>query len=334
MRAIGCEEYGTPEVLHWVEVPEPKPGPRDLLVRVHAAALNPIDWKVVSGLGKMGRVDNPPLIVGWDGAGLVEKAGKECSAFRAGDAVYFCGSNQRPGCHAEVVLVDERLVGRKPSSLSFEEAAAIPLTGLTAWEAFIENLGAPTDGSGRERCALVIGGAGGVGSIAIQVAKKVCGMRVVATASRVESRAFCERMGADDVIDHSKSLLEETHRIGRQGYDYILSTVDSQNFQHVVSILNPLGKVCYILPATEPLNLSELFWKRGTLSFEMVFARSSADAEPEKQGAILNRLATMLDTQNLVTTLSETHDWGEFAQAYRRLQSGHTLGKIVLSIRS
>jgi zinc-binding alcohol dehydrogenase family protein len=332
MKAIGQAEYGGPEVLSMMEVADPEPGPRDLVVRVSAASINPVDAKVRSGMGKTGAVQTPPLICGWDACGVVEAVGRECTRFGVGEEVYFAGDIGRPGCHAELVAVDERIVGRKPRRLSDGEAAAVPLTAITAWEALIENLGAPDDGSAEDATALIVGGGGGVGSIGIQIAKRVCGMQVTATASRDESRTFCEAMGADHVIDHSQELCAQAEAVGHKGFDYILCTSDCSNLPAVVKILNPVGRICYILPAHERLDLSELFMKRGTISFEMMFARPRLDAHPQMQGALLNRVSELLDTGTLVSTLTDTLDWNEFQEAHRRIDTGHTTGKIVMTV--
>jgi len=341
MRAIGFTEHGGPEVLRFVEVPDPQPGPRDLVVRVHAAGVNPVDAKVRAGI-RGGPLEGP-RIPGWDASGVVEAAGPQCNK-KVGDEVFFAGDIGRPGAYAEKVAVDERLVGRKPGNLSHAEAAAMPLTTLTAWEAFFECMGAPpvayemvrveflTPVRGRD--ALVVGGGGGVGSIAIQVAKQVCGLDVVATASRPESRAFAERMGAKAVLDHTKDLRAQTEALGLKGFDYILSTADTRNFAVMADLLNPVGALCYIVPAHAPLDLSTFFPKRATLSFEMMFARARFDAEPVRQGYILDRAASLFEQGTLQTTLTKTLPWTEFREAHRQIDSGHTVGKIVLEIAS
>jgi NADPH2:quinone reductase len=331
MRAIGFTEHGGPEVLKFVEVPDPEPGPGDLVVRVHAAGVNPVDAKV--RVGTRGGPLDGPRIPGWDASGVVETAGPG-SRFKPGDEVYFAGDIGRPGAYAEKVAVDQRLVGRKPKSLTHAEAAAMPLTTLTAWEAFLECMGAREGGADgvRGRNALIVGGAGGVGSIGIQVAMGVCGLDVVATASRPESRAFCERMGARAVLDHTKDLKAQTQALGLEGYDYILSTVDASNFGLMADLLNPVGALCYIVPPPGPLDLSAFFPKRASLSFELMFARARFGAEPERQGFILERASTLIDEGVLRTTLTRTLSWTDFVEAHRQIDSGHTLGKIVLEV--
>jgi zinc-binding alcohol dehydrogenase family protein len=331
MKAIGIRAYGGLEALSFLDVPDPQPGPRDLVVRVRAAGVNPVDGKVRSGLRRAAPL-GAPLVLGWDGSGVVEHAGAECTRFRPGDEVYFAGDIGRPGCHAERVAVDERIVGRKPRKLTHAHAAALPLTLLTAWEAFVETMGAPADGSARGAAALVVGGGGGVGSIAIQVAKRVCGLRVVATASRAESRAFCTKMGAEAVLDHTEDLKAQTDALGLAGYDFILDTAEPGNLPALARVLNPFGRICCILPAEGELDLAELFAKRATLGFEMMFARTRFGVEPERQGRILDDAAALLDQGVLRTTLTRTLDWGHFVEAHRQIETGHTVGKIVLEI--
>jgi len=332
MKAIGCTAHGGPDVLAIHELPRPAPGPRDLLVRMHAAGFNPVDMKVVSGGRGNETIPKPALVPGFDGAGTVEEAGPECTRFRTGDAVYFAGDITRPGCHAEYVCVDERIAGRRPDALSYEEAAALPLTTLTAWESLIETMHVPLGTSGPEHTVLVVGGAGGVGSIAIQIAKRVCGLRVVATASRAESRAYCERLGADVVLDHKKDLREESARAGIGAYEYVLTTAGLDAFPALAELLAPLGRICSILPPPRPLDLAPLFPKRGTLGFELMFARPRYGVEPERQGLILDHVADLLDAGTLVSTLTRTIEWDDFRAGYEAMLTGHTLGKIVMRI--
>jgi len=333
MRAIGCTKLGDPAaVLGFHERPVPEPGPRDLLVRVAAAAINPVDVKVVTGTRGGALEPGRVLIPGFDACGVVERAGSACARFGPGDPVFFAGDIGRDGCHAEYACVDERLVGRKPERLTDADAAAMPLTALTAWEALVETLGAPDDGSATDAPCLVLGGAGGVGSIAIQIARRVCGLRVVATASRPESRAFCERMGAHAVIDHTRPLDTQTRALGIEGYACVLTTAGLDAFQEIVSVLAPLGRIASILPPKGPLDLAPLFPLRGSLGFELMFTRPRTGREPERHGAILDRVAELLDEGVLVSTRTATLDWTDYAQAFARIRTGHTLGKLVMTV--
>ena len=211
MKAIGFYQYlpvEDPASLVEVEVSNPEPGDRDLLVRVQAVSVNPVDVKIRSRLKKAAA---QPQLIGWDVAGVVESIGRDVSLFKAGDEVYYAGDITRPGCNSQYHLVDERIVGRKPSSLSFEQAAAMPLTTITAWEALFDRLGVekPAPANQEQRSVLIIGGAGGVGSIAIQLAKKVAGCKVIATASRDESAQWCRTNGADEIINHHKPFADD-----------------------------------------------------------------------------------------------------------------------------
>lgn len=331
MKAIVQTEYGDPDVLHFTTVPMPALRPRDVLVRVQAIGVNPVDTKRRRGRGG---VLAAPQIVGWDAAGVVEALGSEATRFKTGDEVYLAGDESRQGCYAEFVAVDERIVGHKPKRLTFTEAAAVPLTALTACEAFFEQMGLEPAPLSAPRTMLIVGGAGGVGSIATQIAKRVCRLHVLATASRPASADFCRKMGADAVIDHSSDLAPQLPELGLSGVDFIMNCAALTNFPQLVPALNPLGKICCILggPAAQTLDVSGLVAKRGTLTFELMFTRPRLNLEPEKQGAILDRVADWLDRQVLDTTLTRVMDWTEVREAHRAIESGHTLGKIVLNV--
>ncbi len=334
MRAIVQDVFGGPEVLHFADVAKPVALDRDVLVRVKAVAVNPVDAKVRGGGPKGSPVPGGSKIVGWDGAGVVEAVGTDVELFRPGDAVYFAGDITRPGSYAEYVAVDERIVGYKPVTLSFEEAAAMPLTTLTAWEGMFEAMCATPSVEGSARSILIVGGAGGVGSIAIQLAKQVCGLKVVATASRDETKAYCETLGADAVINHYADLPAQLQALGMDGVDYVLTTVSLSNFQQLVASLNPLGRICTIVggPELKTLDVSGLFAIRGSLSFELMFTRPRVGVEPEKQGQILNRLAELLDQKQVISTMSKTVPWTAVQDAHREIESGHTIGKIVMTV--
>ncbi|HIC79933.1 MAG TPA: zinc-binding alcohol dehydrogenase family protein, partial [Kiloniellaceae bacterium] len=232
MQAIGYYEslpIDQDAALVDVTLPTPEPGPRDLLVQVRAVSVNPVDVKVRQSSAP---ANGAPQILGFDAAGIVKAVGSEVTLFRPGDEVFYAGDYQRPGTNAEFHLVDERIVGRKPQSLTFSQAAALPLTAITAWELLFERFDVPLDGLPKDErptdgrtdgSLLVIGGAGGVGSILIQLARQLTGLTVIATASRPETRAWCEKMGAHHVIDHTKSLPEELRRIGFDTVDFVAS---------------------------------------------------------------------------------------------------------------
>jgi zinc-binding alcohol dehydrogenase family protein len=332
MKAIVQTIHGGPEVLHFDETPQPALRPHDLLVRVRAASVNPVDAKVRAGGAASAPVASPPLIVGWDAAGVVEAVGAETTLFHPGDEVYCAGDITRQGSYAELLAVDERIVGRKPATLSFEEAAAIPLTALTAWEGLFEQMA--IDPLEPPRPILIVGGAGGVGAIAVQIAKRVAGLHVVATASRPESREYALQMGADAVIDHSQEYASQVRRLGLSGFDYIFSTAHLGNFEELVSVLNPLGKICLILsgPEAKTLDVSGLMGIRGTLTWELMFTRPRLGLELERQGQILNRVADLLDAGAIKTTMTKLLSWREVQEAHRQIETGHSVGKIVLRV--
>jgi len=330
MKAIGIHEYGAPGVLQSVTVPDPVPGPRDLVVRVKAAGVNPVDAKVRRGAFGGARPPVTPQILGWDAAGVVEEAGAEAKRFRKGDEVWFAGDIGRAGSYAERCAVDERIVGHKPHSLSFEEAAAVPLVAITAWESLFENLQIP-ENAGSSRTLLVIGGAGGVGSIAIQLAKVVAGVRVVATASRPESAEFCRRLGADEVIDHAKDLAPQLADRGIGAVDWVHSNAEKNDFGALAATLKPGGRIGCILPAAAA-DLSALFMKRASVHFEAMFSRPRLDWEPERQGALLDRVAHLYNGKSLQTVATRVMDWSEVKQAHEQIETQHTIGKIVLRI--
>ncbi len=331
MKAIGHLEYGGPEVLRFVDVPLPALRPRDLLARVKAFAINPVDAKRRrAGAAPL----QAPQILGFDGSGTVEQVGPEATLFHAGDEVFFAGDSTRQGSYAEFVAIDERIVGHKPKTLSFSEAAAVPLTALTAWEAFFEQMRLDATPVPVKRSLLIVGGAGGVGSIAIQIAKRVAGLHVLATASRPASADFCRQMGADAVIDYSQELGSQLHALGMEGVDYILDTAETDNLPQLTAILNPLGIICCIVggEATKSSDVSGLFAKRGTLTFELMFTRPRLSLEPERQGQILERVAELLDQKIIMGTMTQQMDWNDIVQAHRLIDGGHTLGKIVLQV--
>lgn len=334
MNAIGQNVFGGPDVLEFMTLPRPIPQPGDLLVRVQAISVNPVDVKTRRRGPAGERVPAAPRILGWDAAGIVEEVGGPAGRFQAGDEVFFAGDITRPGSYAEFVTVDERIVGRKPASLSFAEAAAVPLVALTAWEALVENMGLHSREAGAGRTLLIVGGAGGVGSMAIQIARRVCGLYVLATASRPASADFCRQMGANAVIDHTEDLAVQLKRLGLAGVDYILNTAELTNFPQLVSVLNPLGHICSIVTgeAARCLDVTELTPKRGTLSFELMFTRPRLNLEPEKQGQILERVASLLDEGTLISTVTQVMDWSDVQRAHEAIETGHTVGKIVLTV--
>jgi zinc-binding alcohol dehydrogenase family protein len=335
MKAVGLYRYlpvEDPESLVDVEVPTPEARGRDLLVRVKAVSVNPVDTKVRSPKDK---VETEPKILGWDAAGVVEGVGEEVSRFLVGDKVYYAGDLTRPGCNSEFHLVDERIVGRKPRNLSFEEAAALPLTTITAWEALFERLDVTRD---RAESFLVIGGAGGVGSIAIQLAKQVAGLRVIATASRGETEQWCRDLGADEVIDHHKPFREEFERIGWKEVDTILCAANTEmHLQNMADVIRPQGKVCLIVgvKGNQPVPINAFQSKSAALCWELMFTRPMYQTpDMQAQHDLLEQTACLLEEGRLRHTMREHYgplNAENLRRAHATLESGRMIGKLVLS---
>jgi len=344
MKAFGQNKYGPAhDCIEILTVEKPTPLRRDLLVKLHAVAWNPVDSRVAAGEGKLPF----PLIMGWDGAGVVEATGPDAMLYKKGDEVYFSGNIQRKGCHAEYVVVDECIVGKKPNSLNWEQAAAIPLTALTAWEGLVENMGisVPDKKSGvcpnEKRSLLVVGGAGGVGSICIQIAKKVLHIgEVIATASRPETVEWCKMMGADKIINHKNNWKEELKKVNVDGVNYIFDTAAiANNYQIEIDICKPLGKIVGITTFPNVNLTTDLFqnpinMKRISLSAEMMFARPVYDFEPEEQKKILDKVSELLDEGVLKTTAHTRVPWTleGVKEAYRLQESGKAIGKTTATV--
>lgn len=339
MKAVGLTQYlpvENPESLLDVEVPTPTPTGRDLLVRVHAVSVNPVDVKT--------RAPRPgseasPRILGWDAAGVVEAIGPAVTLFKPGDEVYYAGSIDRPGCDSELHLVDERIVGPKPRTLTFEEAAALPLTTITAWEAIFDRLGiAKNPVANSARTLLIIGGAGGVGSIAIQIAKQVAGLRVIATASRPDSVEWCRQQGAEVVINHRQPLKEELAAVGFATVDYILCTNSVEQYVTAMAeIIAPQGKICTIVGTknNEPVPMNLFMRKSVGFFFELMYTRPVFQtADMQAQHDLLTEAARLVDTGVLHTTLTERFGpltAANLRRAHARIESGSMIGKLALA---
>ena len=257
MKAIGLTKYlpiSDSASLVDVELPKPEAEGRDLLVAVKAISVNPVDVKVRAPKDGL---EDPPRVLGWDAAGVVEAVGPDVTLFSPGDEVFYAGSITRPGTNSEFHLVDERIVGNKPKSLSFAEAAALPLTSITAWEALFDRMGVSRDGSDDGRSLLVLGGAGGVGSIAIQVARRVARLNVIATASREESRAWCLELGAHHVVNHREDIPAQLAQIGLEHVDYVLCLNDTDgHWNTMAEVVAPQGHICSIVETSAPVDIS------------------------------------------------------------------------------
>ncbi|EYF08918.1 zinc-binding alcohol dehydrogenase family protein [Chondromyces apiculatus] len=334
MKAVALTRYlpiDDPESLLDVTLPDPTPTGRDLLVRVRAVAVNPVDTKVRSPKDK---IEPSPRVLGWDAAGVVEAVGPDVTLFKAGDEVYYAGDITRPGCNSELHLIDERIVGKKPRSLGWAEAAAFPLTTLTAWECFHDRLGIDPAGAHAGRSLLIIGGGGGVGSIGIQIAK-LWGLQVIATASRPESQAWCRELGADHVIDHRKPLTEELSALGIKTVDYIANFVDTAAYWDTMAdLIRPQGRIVSIVETKTPVNVTRLQGKSAGFIFEMMFTRAMFRTDDmQEQHAILDAVADHIDAGRIRGTLRDklgTINAENLRRAHAQLESGHTAGKIAL----
>jgi zinc-binding alcohol dehydrogenase family protein len=334
MKAVALKRYlpvSDPESFLDVELPDPQPQGKELLVRVHAISVNPVDTKVRSPKDKTEPV---PRVLGWDAAGVVEATGPDVTHFKKGDAVYYAGSILRPGCDSELHLVDERIVGPKPKSLDFAQAAALPLTALTAYEGLFDRCAIDPGGRHAGRTLLIINGAGGVGSIAIQLAK-LAGLRVIATASRPESQEWCRKMGADHVISHREDIPRQLKDAGSPEVDYIFNTVDTAGYWTVMGdVINPLGRIVSIVETSQPLDLGRLMGKSASFSWELMFTRSRFQTpDMDEQHRALKQVAEWLDAGRLRTTLTEKLSpisAANLRTAHGKVESGKMVGKLVL----
>ncbi|MBB3800668.1 zinc-binding alcohol dehydrogenase family protein [Xanthomonas arboricola] len=332
MKAIAYPQHGLPiddaRALVELDLPLPEPGPRDLRVRIHAISVNPVDTKV--------RANAPvesPRVLGWDASGVVDAVGSEVSLFRPGDAVYYAGALTRPGTNAEFHLVDERLVGRKPATLDDAAAAALPLTAITAWELLFDRLRI-AEGGGQGQALLVVGAAGGVGSILVQLARTLTKLTVIGTASRPQTQDWVYALGAHHVIDHTQPLGEGLQRIGIAQVQHVASlTHTDQHFAQLVEVLAPQGQLALI---DDPATLDALPLKRKSLSlhWELMFTRSLFETDDMiAQHHLLNRVADLIDSGLLRTTLGEHYGRitvDNLRRAHAALQSHRTRGKLVL----
>jgi zinc-binding alcohol dehydrogenase family protein len=332
MKAVGyrtSRPISETDALIDFETDKPAPQGRDLLVKVMAVAVNPVDTKVRRNMA-------PPAgttrILGFDAAGIVEAVGPEASLFRPGDAVFYAGDLTRPGTNAEFHLVDERIAGRKPQSLDFPAAAALPLTAITAWEMLFDRFGLTRDSTGS---ILILGGAGGVGSIAVQLARQLTGLTVLATASRPETQDWVKQLGAHHVIDHGKPMPEQIKALGLAGIDVIFSTTETaQHLPAIIETIAPQGRFGLIDdPAT--LDINPFKRKSVAVHWEFMFTRSMfRTPDMQAQHDLLNEVSRLVDAGTLRTTLAEVVgpiSAANLRKAHAAIESGRTRGKLVLA---
>ena len=306
------------------------PMDRDLLVEIKAISMNPIDLKVKKTINAD---KQDPVILGFDACGIVVDKGNKACLFNVGDEVFYAGDVTRDGSNATHQLVDERIVGAKPSSISFEEAASLPLTGVTAWESLFHRLNINSEDKGKT--ILLIGAAGGVGSIAIQLAKQVEGLNVIATASRDESREWCKSMGADNVIDHN-NIVEQFKVNELDSPDYILCMGDpDEYFETMAEVIAPQGSICLLANANRQYDINILKAKSTTIVWEMMFTRSMFKTHDMiKQHEILNEISGMIDNGKLKSTAMRRLspiNVENIAAAHNTIERGDMIGKLVIS---
>ena len=334
MKAVGYQTAGSidrPDALLDIELPRPVPTGRDLLVEVQAIAVNPVDTKVR-------RSTTPPpgeyKVLGYDAVGIVREVGPEVRLFQPGDAVWYAGAIDRSGSNAEFQRVDERIVGHRPVSLPAAEAAALPLTGITAWELLFDRLRVPLAGQGRPASLLIVGAAGGVGSVLIQLARQRTGLTVIGTASRPESRAWVAELGAHHVIDHRQPLAAQIAALDAPPVDYVISLTHTDTyFTQLVEVLAPQGKLA-LIDDPEPIDVRLLKRKSLSLHWELMFTRSLFQtADMEAQHHLLNALAGLVDAGVVRSTVQARLGpicADNLKKAHALLESGGAVGKIVL----
>ncbi|WP_305805554.1 zinc-binding alcohol dehydrogenase family protein [Stenotrophomonas sp. YIM B06876] len=338
MKAVGLTHYlpvNDPQSLLDLDLPAPPPPTgHDILVRVQAVSVNPVDAKL---RGPKPTVEAPPRILGFDAAAVVEAVGPQASAFVPGDEVYYAGDVTRSGSNAQLQLVDERLVGRKPATLDFAESAALPLTTLTAWELLFERMPFQLDGQRHlGSTLLVIGGAGGVGSMAIQLARHA-GFSVIATASRPESVAWCKQLGAAHVIDHRQPLAPQLKALGIDQVNAALNLADTDHYwQQLGELLAPQGHVGLIVEPAGELRIGDPYKAKCIgIHWEFMFTRARfRTADMIEQHRILTRAASLIDAGELRTTVTRTLapiNAANLREAHRLVESGRTIGKLALA---
>ena len=315
-----------------VTLPDPVATGHDLLVAVHAVSVNPVDVKVRAGSKP---ADGEWKVLGWDAAGVVQAVGPDVTLFRPGDRVWYAGSIARAGSNSELQLVDERIVGRMPQSLDFAAAAALPLTSLTAWELLFDRLDVPTDERGEGKSLLVIGAAGGVGSILVQLARRLTRLTVVGTASRPQTRDWVLQHGAHHVIDHGQPLVGEFERTGLSAPDYVISlTHTEQHFDQIVEVIAPQGKFG-LIDDPAPIDVRKFKRKAVSLHWELMFTRSLfSTPDMIRQHEILDRVADLIDAGTLRSTANENFgriDAANLKRAHALIESNRAQGKIVLA---
>lgn len=327
MRAVVIHQVGPPEVMQLAELPLPTPAPHDLLVAVHATSVNPVDTKIRLGL----RPRQMPLVLGYDVSGVVVACGAAVKNWQPGELVYGCPNVMRHGANAEFALLDSRAAARKPVTIDHLQAAALPLVSLTAYEALHERARIQAG-----QWVLIHAGAGGVGHIAVQLAK-LQGCKVITTAGRSESLAFCrDTLKADHVIDYRSSdfVARVMELTDGAGVPVVFDTVGGDTLKRSVDCLAPCGNLVTITASDPGSAAASLLYKSATLHYEFMGARVAYDREPEKQGAILTGIAQLVDSGALRVHVSSEWTLETLVAAHHAIESGHTIGKMVVRVKS
>ncbi|AGI71521.1 zinc-binding alcohol dehydrogenase family protein [Octadecabacter arcticus 238] len=333
MKAVALTQYlpiENPNAFLDVTLETPRPQGHDILVGVKAVAVNPVDTKVRA---PKDTVEPSPRVIGYDASGVVEAVGPDVTLFKAGDAVYYAGDITRSGTNQEFHLVDERIVGHKPTSLSHAEAAALPLTTITAYEAFFDRLGIDRDGADKGQTILIIGAAGGVGSIGIQLAKQA-GLVVIATASRPETSAWVQDLGADHVISHGEDIVVQVRALGMHHVDHIAVFNDMRHWDAAVELIRPQGGIVSIDGTDSPMPMAGMKMKAASLHWEFMFARPMHKTpDMIEQHKLLSHVAKEIDAGRIRTTVSQVLtpiNAANMREAHRLVETGKAKGKIVV----
>ncbi|RMB54464.1 zinc-binding alcohol dehydrogenase family protein [Sphingomonas sp. PP-CE-3A-406] len=334
MRAIGYTKslpIDDPQSLVDLDLPKPEAIGRDLLVEVKAVSVNPVDTKIRQ---RREDPDGTAQVLGWDASGVVVAVGPDVTGFKVGDEVFYAGAIDRPGTNSEYHIVDERIVGHKPASLDWAQAAALPLTSVTAWETLFDRLDVRKPVPGAANAILIIGGAGGVGSITVQFARQLTDLTVIATASRDETRGWVEELGAHHVIDHRKPLAAQVEALGLGAPGFVFSTTHTdEHIAEIGELLAPQGRLA-LIDDPKTLDIVPLKQKSISVHWELMYTRSLFQtADMGEQGVLLDEVARLVDAGTIRTTLAENFgkiDAANLRKAHERIESHTAKGKIVL----
>lgn len=332
MKAVAYQKAGpitSPESLVDIELDTPAAKGHDLLVRVQAISVNPVDTKIRKNIS----AESSWKVLGWDAVGTVEAIGDKVTQFRVGDVVWYAGALNRQGSNSELQLVDERIVGHKPKILEATEAAALPLTAITAWEMLFDRLQVPKTAPANTTI-LVIGGAGGVGSITIQLLKQLTNLTIITTASRPETKEWVEQLGADYVLDHREPLAPQIKQLGLNAPSYVFSTTQTdQHLSDIVELIAPQGHFG-LIDDPEQLDIKPFKSKSVSVHWEFMFTRSMFQTEDmQKQSDLLNEVSKLVDEGKIKTTVTEVLspiNAENLKRVHQQIESGTTKGKIVL----